>query len=299
MEDQCVITRQVTVAGGVFAPGHLGELTQIVPFEMVDQALAATGTTQARIRVLPSRVVVYLLLAGGLFAGLGYRQVWHKLTAALGALPVASPGDNALWQARARLGAAPLRWLFDLLRGPATAITAGSVRWGGLLVCAIDGTTMTIPDSPRNLAAYRKQAGNHGGSGYPLLRLVALVACGTRTLIERGLRPGQLRRAGLHPPAAPQPAPRHDRAAGPQLRCRRAARPARRHEGGPAGPRQGQPQAPGAAPLCRRVLPVADRCRPGAGNRMPDHHRHQRRAPYRRLPAGHYLARSLPLPAAA
>ena len=159
MEDQCVITREITVAGGVFAPGHLGELTQIVPFEMVDQALAATGTAQARIRVLPARVVVYLLLAGCLFAELGYRQVWHKLTAALGALPVASPGGNALWQARARLGAAPLR-------------------------CAIDGTTMTIPDSPRNLAAYGKQAGSHGGPGYPLLRLVALAACGTRTIID-------------------------------------------------------------------------------------------------------------------
>jgi Insertion element 4 transposase N-terminal len=183
LEDQCVITREITVAAGVFAPGHLGELTQIVPFEMVDQALAATGTTQARLRVLPSRVVVYLLLAGCLLAELGYRQVWHKLTAGLGRLPVASPGDNALWQARARLGAAPLRWLFDLLCGPATAITAGSVRWCGLLVCAIDGTTMTVADSPRNLAAYDKQPGNHGGSGYPLLRLVALVACGTRTVI--------------------------------------------------------------------------------------------------------------------
>jgi hypothetical protein len=51
-------------------------------------------------------------------------------------------------------------------------------------VCAIDCTTMTIPDSPRNLAAYCKQAGSHGGSGYPLLRLVALVACGTRTIID-------------------------------------------------------------------------------------------------------------------
>jgi hypothetical protein len=184
LEDQCVITRKVRVAAGPFAPGHLGELTQIVPFEMVDHALAATGTTQARIRVLPSRVVVYLLLAGCLFAELGYRQVWHKLTAGLGSLPVASPNDNALWQARARLGAAPLQWLFDLLRGPSTAITAGAVRWHGLLVCAIDGTTMTIPDSPRNLAVYSKQAGNHGGSGYPLLRLVALVACGTRTIID-------------------------------------------------------------------------------------------------------------------
>jgi hypothetical protein len=199
LEDQCVITREITVAGGVFAPGHLGELTQVVPFEMVDQALAATGTTQARLRMLPARVVVYLLLAGCLFAELGYRQVWHKLTAALGSLPVASPGDNALWQARARLGATPLRWLFDLLRGPATAITAGPVRWHGLLVCAIDGTTMTIPDSPRNLAVYGKQAGSHGGSGYPLLRLVALVACGTRTIIDAVFGPtsrGELDYAG-------------------------------------------------------------------------------------------------------
>jgi Insertion element 4 transposase N-terminal/Transposase DDE domain len=184
LEDQCVITRQVTVAAGVFAPGHLGELTQVVPFEMVDEALAAAGATQARVRALPSRVMVYLVLAGGLFAGLGYRQVWHKLAAGLGSLPVARPSDNALWQARARLGAGPLRWLFDLLRGPAAAITTGAVRWHGLLVCAIDGTTMTIPDSPRNLAAYSRQAGSHGGSGYPLLRLVALTACGTRAIID-------------------------------------------------------------------------------------------------------------------
>ena len=181
--DQCVIAREITVAPGVFAPGHLGELTQIVPFEMVGQALAATGTTQVRLRVLPSRVMVCLLLAGGLFAELRYRQVWHKLTAGLGRLPVAEPGDSALWQARARLGAAPLRWLSDLLRGPATAITGGAARWHGLLVCAIDGTTMTIPDSARNLTVYSKQAGSHGGSGYPL-RLVTLVACGTRTVID-------------------------------------------------------------------------------------------------------------------
>ena len=61
--------------------------------------------------MLPSRVVVYLLLAECLFAELGYRQVWHKLTVGLGTLPVANPSDNASWQARARLGAAPLRWL--------------------------------------------------------------------------------------------------------------------------------------------------------------------------------------------
>ena len=184
MEDQCVTVREITVAAGVFAPGHLGELTQIVPFEMVDAALEETGTAQVRIRDLPARVTVYLLLAAGLFEGIGYRQVWDKLTAGLGGLAVARPTGGALWQARARLGPAPLRWLFDLLRGPAADVVSGAVRWHGLVVCAIDGTSMSVPDSDRNLAVYARQTGSHGGSGYPLLRLVALVACGTRTVMD-------------------------------------------------------------------------------------------------------------------
>jgi hypothetical protein len=181
---QSVITRTVTVAAGWFAPGHLGELTQLVPFEMVDEALAQTKAVQSRIRDVPSRVVVYLLLAACLFPELGYPGVWCKLTAGLAGVPVAAPTPGALAQARRRVGVAPLRWLFDLLRGPHAAPRGRGVWWRGLLVCAIDGTTMTVPDSAANLARFTKGGGNHGGTGYPQARLLALVACGTRTLID-------------------------------------------------------------------------------------------------------------------
>lgn len=184
MGTQSVITRTVTVAAGRFAPGHLGELTQLVPFEMVDEALAQTRAVQSRVRDLPSRVVVYLLLAACLFPELGYPGVWRKLTAGLAGASVAEPTPGALAQARRRVGAAPLRWLFDLLRGPVAPPRERSVWWRGLLVCAVDGTTLTVPDSPANLARFTKQAGNHGGAGYPQVRLLALVACGTRTLID-------------------------------------------------------------------------------------------------------------------
>jgi hypothetical protein len=168
----------------VFAPGHLGELTQIVPFEMVDAVLAETRGTQRRLRRLPSRVVVYLLVAAGLFEGLGYRQVWARLVSGLpGRWPV--PSSSALAQARRRVGVAPLRALFELLAGP----PAGAVRWRGLLVCAVDGTTMSVPDSPANLARYGHQSGSHGGSGYPLVRLIAVVACGTRALLAVAFGP--------------------------------------------------------------------------------------------------------------
>ena len=181
--------------GGVFAPGHLGELTQIVPFEMVDEALAATGTVQARMRDLPSRVVVYLLLAGCLFAELGYRQVWRKLTAGLDGLPVASPDGQ-----RAGAGPPPGRAsrrcgaLFDLLRGPAAGDARRGVRWRGLLVVRdrrhhhgrARQPRRTWPGSP-------SRRGNHGGTGYPQLRLLALVACGTRTVIDAVFGPDQQR----------------------------------------------------------------------------------------------------------
>lgn len=184
------ITDTKTVAAGAFAPGHLGELTQQIPFEMVDEAVAAAGATQLRVRDLPARVVVYLLLAGCLFAELGYQQVWAKLTAGLAGVPVAHPTASGLSKARRRLGVKPLRWLFDLLAGPAA--TAGSgVRWRGLLVCAIDGTTLSAPDTEANLTVYRKQPGNHGGTGYPQLRLLALVACGTRSIIAAVFGPAR------------------------------------------------------------------------------------------------------------
>ena len=113
--------------------------------------------------------MVYLLLAAALFEGQGYRQVWTRLCAGLGALAPKAPTKAALWQARARVGVPPLRWLFDLLRGPAAAI-AGGVRWRGLLVCAIDGTTLVVPDTEANTGRWPKQGGNHGGCGYPLIR---------------------------------------------------------------------------------------------------------------------------------
>jgi hypothetical protein len=182
--DQIAITRTVTVAAGVFAPGHLGELTRLIPFEMVDEVLAATGRVQQRLRLLPARVVVYLVLAGCLFAEYGYVQVWQQLTAGLAGLGLVEPTSSALRQARARLGAAPLRALFDLLRGPAATTATQAVRWRGLLLTVIDGTVLSLADTPAVRARYPKQRGNHGGSGYPTLRLSALLTCGTRSVID-------------------------------------------------------------------------------------------------------------------
>ncbi|WP_226363566.1 IS4 family transposase [Pseudonocardia abyssalis] len=181
------------MAGGCFAPGHLGELTRIVPFEMVDAALVETHSVQRRLRLLPSRVVVYLLLAAGLFTEIGWSQVWARLCTGLDGLGVATPSASALAAARARVGVAPLRVLFDLLRGAETGcVQIGAARaarpgvfWRGRLVTAVDGTILCCPDTPANLTEFSKGGSSHGTTtGYPMVRVLALVACGTRTIID-------------------------------------------------------------------------------------------------------------------
>jgi hypothetical protein len=162
----------------------LGELTQIMPFEMVDAALAECGAVQQQLRKLPARVVVYLLLAAALFEECGYPAVWSKLTAALSSLPIPKVTATALWHARARLGVRPMRALFDLLRGPASAIRTTGARWAGLLVVAIDGTYLDVPDDPATRAHLGRGSNQYAASGYPQICLVALVACGTRAVID-------------------------------------------------------------------------------------------------------------------
>ncbi|MEY8014951.1 transposase domain-containing protein [Mycobacterium servetii] len=155
---QSVICPAAPGQQGPFAPGHLGELTRIVSFDLVDAALENTGGMQRRVRVLPSRVVVYLLLAAALFAEIGYQQVWARLVAGLDPATVATPGSSALSQALRRVGVAPLRELFTLLRGPAV----GAARWHGLLVCAIDGTSMFVPNCHLPRGWDHRLASNYG-----------------------------------------------------------------------------------------------------------------------------------------
>ncbi|MCI1749338.1 MAG: IS4 family transposase [Acidipropionibacterium sp.] len=169
---------------GVFAPAHLGELTTTVPPEMIDAILDQTATTQHRVRRLPSRLVVYLILAGALYAGQAWTAVWNRLTAGL-PHPIRHPAKSSISQAMRRLGPAPLEALFRLLAGPGACLPTQQIRCAGRLVAAIDGTQIAIPDTPANGDLYpRQKAGRASHVGYPMIRMLALVAVGTRHLID-------------------------------------------------------------------------------------------------------------------
>jgi hypothetical protein len=179
------LTRTITVAAGVFAPGHLGELTWQVPFELADGVLADARAVQRRLRDLPSRTGLYFVLALGLFPRLGYLQVWRKLTAGLEGLPgVPCPSAKALRDLRRRVGAAPLRALFEVLAGPAAQPSTPGVRFGRYRTVSFDGcNSVKVPDTARNRAWLGKQANATGETGYPAVELMTLAETGTRSLL--------------------------------------------------------------------------------------------------------------------
>jgi Insertion element 4 transposase N-terminal/Transposase DDE domain len=171
-----------TARNAVFAAGHLGELTWQVPVELVDAVLAETRTIQRRLRDLPSRVGVYFVLACCLFPALGYQKVWAKLTTALPDRKALS--NKALRDLRRRLGAAPLKTLFEVLAGPVAAPCTPGVRFGRYRTVAFDGcVSFKVPDTDRNRSWLGKLNASLGVTGYPVVRLMTVVETGTRALL--------------------------------------------------------------------------------------------------------------------
>jgi hypothetical protein len=164
-------------------------LTRTVPPGLVDAVIAESGRGQRRSRLMPSRLVVYYVLAMALFSSAGYEEVMRHLVEGLSwesgwRQGWTVPSQPAISQARARLGPEPLELLFARACVPlAAGGTPGSFyrRWR---LVSMDGSTLDAADTPENEEAFGR-AGSGRGEGrgaFPQLRLVALAECGTHAM---------------------------------------------------------------------------------------------------------------------
>ncbi|MGW6484863.1 IS4 family transposase [Streptomyces sp. NPDC055059] len=83
-----------------------------------------------------------------------------------------------------------MRGLFETLAGPVARPGQDGSFYRGLRTVAVDGTLLHTPDGETLTWRYPKRAGESLEFGYPLLRLLALVECGTRALITAAFGPG-------------------------------------------------------------------------------------------------------------
>ena len=157
--------------------------------EWIDEALAATGTATIRRRRLPAEQVVWLVIGMGIFRDLSMRELVSTMDLALPGSRGIRVAPSSIVQARERLGDEPLRWLFERTANTWAHASAKTHAWRGLALYGADGTTVRVPDSVENRAHFGGQDTRWDStSGYPLVRLVSLMAL--RSHILAGARFG-------------------------------------------------------------------------------------------------------------
>ena len=173
----------------------VGVLTSTYPPALVDQVVAEVGRTEARQRLLPARVVVWLVLAMALFSGQAYEEVARLLAGGLGWARRWQqwwrvPSTPAIAKARARLGPEPLELLFRRTAGPLATRDTKGAWYRGLRVLSLDGTTLDVPDTPANVAAFGRPPSSRGEqAAFPQVRLLAVAECGTHAILQATIGP--------------------------------------------------------------------------------------------------------------
>lgn len=171
----------------------LGYLAGFCPPALVDAVLQETGRYEQRTRLLPSRVVVYYVLAMALFSAEGYRELFRLLVEGLRAvdpsLPITIPQKSSFSKARERVGSEPLRHLFEAMAEPLASSATPGAFYREWRLMSIDGSTMDVPDTAANEAHFGRPAVSRGErSAFPKLRWVALGEVGSRAVV--GLQAG-------------------------------------------------------------------------------------------------------------
>jgi len=163
-------------------PSSFEELGRHLDPAWIERALRATGTTTIRRRRLPAEQVIWLVIGMGLYRGESIERVVDLLDIPLPDRDDTAVAKSAISQARQRLPEEPLAYLFETTAAEWATRSALAHRWRGLALYGMDGTTMRVPDSPENRLAFGGQRGRNGESGYPQVRVVALMALRSHVL---------------------------------------------------------------------------------------------------------------------
>lgn len=163
-----------------------------LPAELFPKAKAKLNSRE---RIYPPRRTFACLLWQCLQPGASGREVVRQLQALfqLAGGPRISEQDGAYFRARARLPEAALAQALGTTAAAAerTAGSAGFLQ--GRPVKLVDGSTVTLPDTPKNRAAY--PALQSPPPNFPLLRLVVLFSLASGAVLA--LAQGSLRHSEL------------------------------------------------------------------------------------------------------
>jgi hypothetical protein len=177
--------RQLHQAEGLPFAKHL-------PARLIHNTLCQVGSF-FRQRIYTPAITLWTFLSQLLDPDPSCRQAVARLLAWRTAqgLPPCSPENSAYCKARARL---PEALLARLTRDTGQQIlddAAEAWRWKGRHVKLVDGTGLSMPDTPANQKAYPQPNSQKPGVGFPLLRLLVIFSLAVGTVLEAAFAPYQ------------------------------------------------------------------------------------------------------------
>ncbi len=180
------IRRQVSILRRQFLQDGPLPFTDVLTDAMVAQALAGVGRWLDR--VFSPLVTLWVFLGQVLSADHPCRAAVARLVAhrlARGQRPC-SAATGAYCQARRRL---PETFFSAVACAVGRALDAKADRgwlWRGRRVYLFDGTTVTMPDTPANQAAYPQVYNQGPGLGFPIARVGAITSLACGAIISLG-----------------------------------------------------------------------------------------------------------------
>lgn len=164
-----------------------------LPVEWIQHCLTLSAHATVRRRRLPGNVVIWMVVAMAFFRNEPITDVVRRLNlSADGEAGMNLLTRSAVTQARQRVGAALVEWLFRQ-----TAQTWDAERylkddWHGLQLFAIDGAQCRTPDEPELREYYGSaNTSTEWQSAYPVIRLAALMNLGSHILLNAVTTPYQ------------------------------------------------------------------------------------------------------------
>jgi hypothetical protein len=172
----------------------LGVIAKYFPLEKVHAVLKKTGRASRRERDLPAHVVVYYVIALALYMRSSYREVLRCLLEGVQwllnpSLPVKVAGKSGISQARTRLGAEPLKQLYEAVVTPIAGRDTKGAWYRHWRLVTLDGSTLDIADTAENEKEYGRPGASRGSSAFPKIRFVGLLENGTHVLWAARMAP--------------------------------------------------------------------------------------------------------------
>ena len=158
-------------------------LGQHLPYDWIEEAVVCTHAVSIRHRRLPAEQVVWLVIALALYRHKSIGEVLDDLGLALPDEQTPFVSKSAAAQARQRLGAEPLQWLFERSAQAWCEQDRRAYLFKGLQLFAMDGTTLRTHDTADNRAHFGAQRYiGQTVSSYPQVRGVTLTALPTHLI---------------------------------------------------------------------------------------------------------------------